>query len=209
MQPAAIDIAPETAPILDDAAVDAALVVRARAGERRALRGLYDRHVARVRAYLYRLLGADPDLDDLVQTVFTRAFLALGTFRGDARFSTWLYQICVNQSRNLLRSRYRRGRMLGAFESLALVRGDGDERGDPGAASEAIGLLQRLRPDLREIFVLYHHEGLTLQEIAGVVGMPLSTVGDRLTRARRELQELAHRRGARAAAPARRVSVSG
>lgn len=208
MQPAAA-IAPESASILDDAAVDAALVGRARDGERRALRGLYDRHVARVRAYLYRLLGADPDLDDLVQTVFTRAFLALGSFRGDARFSTWLYQICVNQSRNLLRSRYRRGRMLGAFESLALARGDGDEGGDPGAASEALRLLQRLRPDLREIFVLYHHEGLTLQEIAGVVGMPLSTVGDRLTRARRELQGFASQRGVRGAAVARRVSVAG
>jgi RNA polymerase sigma-70 factor (ECF subfamily) len=58
---------------------------------------------------------------------------------------------------------------------------------------EAIRLLQHLAPDLREVFVFYHYEGLTLQEIAQILDKPLSTIGDRLTRARKRLHELVDR----------------
>jgi len=120
--------------------------------------------------------------------------MSLGAFRGESKVSTWLYKIAINCARNHLRGRGRRMKMLGAFELFARSCEGGAERRDPGAASEAILLLQQLRPDLREIFVLYHHEGLTLQEIAEVTEAPLSTVSDRLARARKELQRLANRR---------------
>ena len=188
----------------DDPRIDIDLLGRARAGDPRALRALHDRHRDRVRAYLYRLLGPDADLDDLVQAVFARAFLALRDFRGDARLTTWLYAICANLTRNHLRGRQRRRRMLGAFTLLEGLRQDPPPGGhDLGAAAEAARLLQRLAPELREVFVLYHHEGRTLQEIAAIVGRPLSTVGDHLTRARRDLRRLAEHRPERRPAPAR------
>ena len=58
------------------------------------------------------------------------------------------------------------------------------------ARDEVQRILEHLHPDLREVFVLYHYEGLTLQEIAEILERPLSTVGDRLTRARKRLQTL-------------------
>jgi RNA polymerase sigma-70 factor (ECF subfamily) len=58
------------------------------------------------------------------------------------------------------------------------------------ARDEVQRILEQLHPDLREVFVLYHYEGLTLQEIAEVLDRPLSTIGDRLTRARKRLQSL-------------------
>lgn len=177
------------------------LIARARAGDERAMRALYQRCEPLVRAFLCRMLGRDPDLDDLIQTVFVRAFMAIGEFRGESKFSTWLYQICANTSRNLLRSRYRRGRLHQALLFFTIAREGELSSGGLGAQAEAERLLLRLRPDLREIFVLYHHEGLTLQEISEVVGLPLSTAGDRLTRARKELARLVGGRRAAAVEP--------
>lgn len=185
--------AESTRPETDDAA-DAALLGRAREGDERALRALYERYQGFVRAFLQRMLGPDPELDDLTQMVFARAFRALGTFRGDAKVSTWLYQICANTCRNALRTRYRQRRLHDALHFFTIA-GEGDRAHvDLGARDEATRLLQRLRPDLREIFVLYHHEGLTLAEIAEVLGVAVSTAGDRLTRARKQLHKLAHGR---------------
>ena len=58
------------------------------------------------------------------------------------------------------------------------------------ARDEVLRVLQQLKPELREVFVLYHHEGLTLQEISDILGRPISTIGDRLKRARTSVREL-------------------
>lgn len=164
----------------------------ARAGNARALRQFYETYHSQVRGHLYRLLGPDPEIDDLVQTVFARAFTALNTFKGNSALSTWLYRITTNTTHNLLRQRFRRNRVKSAF----LWWLDGGRGGVQGARvdvrDEAERLLQRLAPDLREVFVLYHYEGLTLQEISQILDKPISTVGDRLTRARKRLHELVH-----------------
>ncbi|MEZ4449240.1 MAG: sigma-70 family RNA polymerase sigma factor [Nannocystaceae bacterium] len=175
-------------------AEESTLIDRARAGDERAMRALYQANEPLVRAFLGRMLGRDPETDDLIQTVFVRAFLALPEFRGDSKFSTWLYQICANTSRNLLRTRYRRGRLHQALLFFTLAREGEVDHGDLGVQGEAERLLLRLRPDLREIFVLYHHEGLTLQEIGEILGLPISTAGDRLTRARKQLSKLVESR---------------
>lgn len=171
---------------------EAQLLERARAGEQRALRELYTNHQAQVRAHLYRLLGDDPELDDTLQLVFARAFNALDGFKGDAAFSTWLYRITANTTHNLLRSRFRRNRVKRAFEFFVQgAKADGVRERSVTARKEAQLLLAQLRPELREVFVLYHYEGLTLQEISGALERPISTVGDHLSRARKELKALA------------------
>jgi RNA polymerase sigma-70 factor, ECF subfamily len=167
------------------------LLVRARAGEHRALRHLYSTYQGQVRAHLYRLLGSDCEIDDLTQIVFARAFNALDKFQGNSTLSTWLYRITANTTHNLLRQRFRRDRVKSALTWFNASREAGSV--NPGrveARDEAHRILQRLRPDLREVFVLYHYEGLTLQEISNILEKPVSTVGDRLTRARKRLREV-------------------
>jgi len=167
------------------------LLVRARAGEHRALRQLYGTYNGQVRAHLYRLLGPDCEVEDLTQVVFARAFNALDRFQGNSSFSTWLYRITANTTHNLTRQRFRRDRVKAALNWFNAGRGAGHVASTRlEARDEAHRILGRLRPDLREVFVLYHYEGLTLQEISAVLEKPVSTIGDRLTRARRKLREL-------------------
>lgn len=167
------------------------LISQARAGDERALRIVYEQHEAQVRGHLFRLLGRDSEIDDLVQIVFSRAFAALDRFEGKSSISTWLYRITINTTHNLMRQRFRRDRMKRAVRWFDAGRGaDRVHASKLEARDEAQRILARLRPDLRQIFVLYHYEGLTLQEIARIVERPISTVGDRLTRARKQLREL-------------------
>jgi len=166
------------------------LLEGARAGEHRALRQFYNTYQGQVRAHLFRLLGLDCEVDDLTQIVFARAFNALETFQGNSTLSTWLYRITANTTHNLLRQRFRRDRVKTALSWFNAGRGTSVQPSGLEARDEAHRILQRLRPDLREVFVLYHYEGLTLQEISNILGKPVSTVGDRLTRARKKLREL-------------------
>lgn len=168
-----------------------ALLGRARVGDERALREIYQQHQVQVRGHLHRMLGADSEIDDLVQTVFSRAFAAIDSFEGKAAISTWLYRIAANTTHNLMRQRFRRARMQQALRWFEVGRGaDRVQASKVGARDEVQRILEHLHPDLRQVFVLYHYEGLTLQEIAEILERPLSTVGDRLTRARKRLQTL-------------------
>lgn len=166
------------------------MLARARAGEHRALREMYCTYQGQVRAHLYRLLGSDCEIDDLTQIVFARAFHALDKFQGNSTLSTWLYRITANTTHNLLRQRFRRDRVKTALSWFNAGRGVAVQSTRVEARDEAHRILQRVRPDLREVFVLYHYEGLTLQEISDILDKPVSTVGDRLTRARKKLREL-------------------
>lgn len=167
-----------------------ALVARARTGEHRALRQIYSTYQAQVRAHLYRLLGQDAEIDDLTQIVFARAFNALDKFQGNSTLGTWLYRITANTTHNLLRQRFRRERVKTALNWFSAGRTVTVGTTRVEARDEAHRILQQLRPDLREVFVLYHYEGLTLQEISEILDKPISTIGDRLTRARKQLRDL-------------------
>jgi len=166
------------------------LLTRARAGQARALREMYNTYQTQVRAHLYRLLGSDCDIDDLTQIVFARAFNALDKFQGNSTLSTWLYRITANTTHNLLRQRFRRDRVKTALGWFNSSQSQHVSSSRVEARDEAHRILQCVSPDLREVFVLYHYEGLTLQEISDILGKPVSTVGDRLTRARKKLREL-------------------
>jgi RNA polymerase sigma-70 factor (ECF subfamily) len=169
----------------------AELLAQARAGDERALRIIYEQHENQVRNHLHRLLGRDSEIDDLVQIVFSRAFRALDRFEGKAAISTWLYRITVNTTHNLLRQRFRSERLRRAVKWFDTGRGGDRIAGEQlQAGNEVHRILAQLSPELRQIFVLYYYEGLTLQEIADILDRPISTVGDRLTRARRRLREL-------------------
>ena len=166
------------------------ILERSKAGDQRAMREFYLTFQPLVRGHLYRLVGTDAEVDDLVQIVFAQAFAALDRFKGESALTTWLYRITANTTHNLLRKRFRIERIKAAFHSFQLSRGLDVNRNKLEVRDEAQRILQLLPPKLRQVFVFYHYEGLTLQEIATILECPISTVGDRLTRARRKLREM-------------------
>ena len=157
---------------------DVALAAR---GDARAFSRLYEENKDRVWALARRMAGPE-HAAELVQDVFVRAWQKLGTFRGEARFSTWLHRLAVN----LILSRRasfatQRARFLQDDDALAEfpARASGRELGMD--FETAIGTL----PDgARAIFVLYDIEGYRHEEIAALLGISTGTTKAQLHRAR-------------------------
>lgn len=173
---------------------DPELVERARAGDSDAFGRLVERNEAKIYGLCLKMLGNPEDAEDCLQEVFIKAYRALPHFRGEAKFSTWIYRIATNAC--LMRIRKRK------LDTVSLDQpGDaGDGRGqkeiadwttDPSAAvmtEELSGELTRhindLPPDNRVVFVLRDVHGLSTEETATVLGLTTSAVKSRLHRAR-------------------------
>lgn len=171
----------------------AALVARAREGDRLAFRKLFERHRSDVARLVYRMVGPRAEIDDLVQEVFVQVHRSLRDFRGDARFSTWLHRVTVNvvlmhrrsvRSRPVLTEELPPGTL--EDESSALPDEEADRRKRVAAFLE---LVQEVSEKKRVVFVLHDLEGVSPQEIAEIVDAPVLTVRTRLFYARRELEE--------------------
>jgi RNA polymerase sigma-70 factor (ECF subfamily) len=174
------------------------LVERCQAGDPAAFRDLYDESVAGVHRHLSLLIGPGPDIDDLVQLVFLNVFNSIKRFRGQSAFSTWLFRITVNVARQEIRLRGRRRRLGSAIHSASKVRPnavDATPERQLSVSQQVYDVLDDLPPKKRETFVLYTYEGYSLEEIAGLLGSSVSTIGSRLQSARKEIVKiLAHRR---------------
>lgn len=169
---------------------DAALVDRAAAGEREAFAALVERHYGLIWRVGARVLGDDEAAGDLAQDVCVGLAASLPSWRGESRFSTWLYRIVVNAARDRLRRDGARRRNEAAFAEIdAMTRA--------GAAvidAEALWLRQvlgALEEDLRTTVVLVLQEGLRHAEAAEVLGVAESTVSWRMHEVRRRLRALA------------------
>jgi RNA polymerase sigma-70 factor, ECF subfamily len=181
---------------------DAPFVARCRQGEVNAFEVLVERHQKKMLNMSFRMLGDYADACDVVQESFLAAYRSLEKFRGDARFSTWLSAIVMNQSRNRLRQKASRGRR--EVVSIEEARGAGDRtvletHASPGPA--AVDMLGKKERDLqiqkcigvmddeqREVLVLRDIEGMSYEEIGGVLSLPDGTVKSRLFRARNALK---------------------
>lgn len=163
---------------------DELLVQRARRGERYAFEQLVERHEQRLYTLAARVLGSRDDAADAVQEALVRAWLSLPKFRGDARFSTWLYRIVVNSAHDMRAKR----RILPAEDPPELA----DPR-DRFAEQELSGELQRALDALDETYrvavVLYDVLGCSYAEIAELTEVPEGTVKSRIFRGRNELAE--------------------
>ena len=163
---------------------DAALVRRAQQGERYAFEQLVRPHEARMYTLAARVLGSREDAADAVQDALVRAWLALPKFRGDARFSTWLYRIVVNSAHDVRTKRRDR---------LVEEPPDPVDPRDRFAEQELSGELQRALNALDESYrvavVLYDVLGCSYAEIAEMTGVPEGTVKSRIFRGRSELAE--------------------
>jgi len=154
---------------------------------------LYYAYVDRVQRQLYGIVGADADIDDLVQQTFVQVYRNLEGFRGDSSFSTWLHRIAVNVALGHLRKKKRWFNLREAvtnqpedpsiYEATPLRSAECRETRELLAA-----VLDKLKPKKRVVFVLYEIEGHTLEEIATIVDSSVNTVAGRLRAARLEIR---------------------
>jgi RNA polymerase sigma-70 factor (ECF subfamily) len=178
----------------------AALVDRARRRDPDAFRDLFHAHVGAVHRVVRRMVGARPDVDDLVQTAFVEAFRSLPDFRGDALFSTWLTRITV---RVTLRAGRRR-RPTASLDDVAepAANTPGPER--VAAARETLALVEsllaELRPKPHAAFVLHVLEGYSMEEVAAILSASTSAVKVRVHDARRYIERRLKQNPATAAA---------
>lgn len=179
---------------------DSAWVARCKAGDPDAFEPLVLRHAGRLRRLVWGLLGERrEEAEDVVQEIFLKAYLALPRFREDAQFSTWLYRIAVNHCRDVGRRAPPPHVELdeARLESLADERSA--EPGEeiplaPGRGEELGRLLGELSERQRRILVMRELEGLSYEEIGGILRIPPGTVRSRLNRARAGLLRAAGRR---------------
>lgn len=182
---------------------DEELVARSIGGDRDSFNQLIVRWERPIYALAYRTLGREEEARDICQETFLRAFRALPNFRGQAKFSSWLYRIALNLCRDWIRKE-RRAPVVQPPEDVDLF--DLAASAEPSESIEDLvarkdmtrlveKAMARLPEEQRTAILLKEYHGLTFQEIADLVGCPLSTVKTRLyqglTVLRRELAQRA------------------
>jgi RNA polymerase sigma-70 factor (ECF subfamily) len=155
-------------------------------------------HRERARRLAWRLVGGDEAAaEDIAQDAFIKAYRNLKTFRGEASLETWFYRILVRQAQD-----YRRWRAVRTlWHNMWAQEPQAEERdfGDPGLRHRITAALERLSRRQREIFILVHFEGFTVQECADLLKKSVGTVKSHLHRAlvtlREELADLQELQG--------------
>ncbi len=174
---------------------DVALVEALRSGDQQAPRLLIERYQGVVYGLCYRMLNHQQDAEDVVQETFIRALRAMGGFDATRPIVPWLLEIAANRCRTALARRSRKP-MLALVDPADELA---DPRSGPADPDDLAGELERalagLRPDYRLVFVLFHSQNLSYDEIALVVTRPVGTVKTWLHRARAQLAEELSRRG--------------
>jgi RNA polymerase sigma-70 factor (ECF subfamily) len=140
-----------------------------------------------------RFVGGRGDAEDVAQEVFLRAYRGLDGFKGDAKFSTWLYRITFNLCADWQRRNRRAGRRSALIEEAAEVA-DGRANLEEGfLESERKDLVRRALDGLderyRSVLVLLYYQKMSYEQIAAVLDLPVKTVETRLYRARKLLRE--------------------
>jgi RNA polymerase sigma-70 factor, ECF subfamily len=173
---------------------DRILVTQAAAGCRESFDELVRRYRRRVYNLVRALTAGDSEAEDLVQDIFVRAYRAIGRFRGDSAFRSWLYRIAINVVHTHLDRRRTRDGTLGAQPRDAETLDElpaGDDVEQTLLRRQVIDrALASLPEDLRVLVVLRDVQGLKYDEIAKVVKTPRGTVESRLFRARQRLRPL-------------------
>lgn len=169
------------------------LIARLQAGEEAAFGELLDAYETRIYRLALRQVGSETDAEDITQEVFLGIFRSIRNFRGASALSTWIYRITMNHCLE-----YRRKKKLDVVpydEEVGMP--SGNWRDDPVQVSSKQELsgeldraLTRLSPLHRDVILLHEMHGLTYQECAEVLNIPIGTVKSRLSNAFTRLREL-------------------
>lgn len=168
------------------------LILAAQRGDVIAFKQLYQVHKDNVYNLIFYFVGQKPLAEDILQTVFIKAYQALPNFRFEAQFGTWLYRIAVNECHD-------QQKRLSAYVPLEAILGTGQEfdlnatpeqTHEQGRRQEIIqSALLQLSSNLREVVILKYLEGLSYEEIALVLDCSIGTVASRLNRALTQLEK--------------------
>lgn len=182
---------------------DAALVAAAQRGDLASFEQLVTRHQKRMLNVAFRLTDDYDEACDVVQDAFISAYKSIRSFRGDAKFTTWLTTITVNLSKNRLKQlKSRQGHEAYSLDEPVLT-GDGEMRIDPPSKEpDALDRLQKqdvrrhvqdcikaLEPDFREVLVLRDLQDFSYEEIVNILKAREGTVKSRLFRAREMVRD--------------------
>jgi RNA polymerase sigma-70 factor (ECF subfamily) len=187
---------------------DEELVAKTIGGDADSFNELIHRWERPIYALAYRQIGREEDARDVCQDTFLRAYRALNGFRGQAKFSSWLYRIALNLCRDWMR-RERRTPVVQAPEDmdvmdLAAAREPSESIEDRVGRHDLTRAVERamalLPEEQRTAIILKEYQGLTFQEIADLLGCPLSTVKTRLYQGLTVLRRELARAGVSAAA---------
>lgn len=193
---------PSAIPAIDDKTPDSELVRRAAAQDHEAFRVLMRRHNQMLYRAARSILKNEAEAEDAVQEAYLQAYRAMGNFRGDAKVSTWLVRIAVNESITRLHKHSRRAEV---------IRLEGDDSQDHHSSEDSMNESSPEQPEraalrsetrrlleakidelpdaFRTVFVLRAVEELTVEEAAAVLDIPEATVRSRFFRARGLLRE--------------------
>ena len=166
------------------------LISRARSGDRDAFGELVEQYRDNVYRLAYRMCGNAYDADEAAQETFVAAWRALPNFRGDAKFSTWLYRLTTNAAIDVMR-REKRHQTVGDGEMMELAD-DADSPQETVERTEQQEAVQKalatLSEEYREVLLLRYMEELDYTEIDEVLQLPSGTVKSRINRAKAALK---------------------
>ena len=184
-------------------AIDRLLVDRFKGGDATAFDEMVTRYWDRIYSMAHQMLRNPQDAEEVTQDAFIRAHRGLGNFRGEAAFSTWLYQIATNLARNRYWYWWRRKRdqsvsldaPIGADNDTTLaevIPAEVETPGDITVTQEFVArigkAMNRLSPKHREVLTLRNIKNLSYEEIAAILGVSVGTVKSRIARARESLR---------------------
>jgi RNA polymerase sigma-70 factor (ECF subfamily) len=158
-------------------------------GELDAFETLIREHQRMIQSLCYRMTGSIADAEDLAQEAFIRAYEHRGEFRGDARVSSWLYRIAVNQCLNWKKRAARREQAHREWSREQGFAG-GPAQVDAGLGQQVHQALLKLDDKQRAAVILTVYDGLNHAEAAQILGCSETTVSWRLFMARRKLKSL-------------------
>ncbi|MFO0954906.1 MAG: RNA polymerase sigma factor, partial [Isosphaeraceae bacterium] len=169
------------------------LVDALRCGDPRAPRWLVERYQGDVFALCFRMTGHRHDAEDVAQETFLRALRGIGGFDAERPLRPWLLGIAANRCRTALA---RKANRPGPMEMVEECVDNRPPQSDPDdLAGELARALERIRPEYRAVFCLFHEQNLPYEAIAEVIERPIGTVKTWLHRARAELAGHLSRRG--------------
>jgi len=180
---------------MSDRGIDQQLVERVQGGDKQAFGLLVSKYQRKLHRLLARLVRDPAEVEDLAQETFIKAYRALGSFRGESAFYTWLYRIGINTAKNHLAAQGRRMPVSTSMDSIEMEGVEGAERlhdfdtPERQLMTRQIALtvddaLAGLPDELREAITLRELEGLSYDDIASMMDCPIGTVRSRIFRAR-------------------------
>ena len=177
---------------------DEQLVARVQKGDKRSFDLLVLKYQHKVLALVRRYVKDHAEAEDVAQESFVKAYRAIGSFRGDSAFYTWLYRIAVNTAKNALDARKRRPASdvdIDEVEDYAFSDAlRVEENPENLLATQDVHrvvqeVLANLPEELRRALELRQFDGLAYEEIAAVMACPIGTVRSRIFRAREAIDE--------------------